>query len=377
MNGRRESKFEIAAPLDMQQGRANSISRRGLFGRRVTVAAGLMLAGCAAVSDRATPSASQVGSSIKEKKVGFSIAHHNQLRWKAGDQRFFEEEAKRLGLVPIVAVANASVATQLSQVRTMLAQNIDALVISPVDSVAAAVAANEAIKAGIPVVSYNFLIEDAKLSAFVGRDGVQVGRDLAMAALEAKPEGNYVLLFGDQGTVVARDKAAGMLEVLKPAIDSGKIKVVSQQYVKGWSPDLARELVAQACTANDNKIVSVVGSSDTLARGAVQALVAAGINNTVFVTGEDAEYATLKSIQGGGGISVSSFTDFASLGKAAAQTVATLLSGKPLETKYFVTNPNKVPWVRLEAFNVSKPDLTGFAAKYPWWTNSTFTGAGA
>jgi D-xylose transport system substrate-binding protein len=313
------------------------------------------------------------GASVKGKKVGFSVPDYDQLRWKNGDQRFFVQEAKRLGMEPIVAVADDSVDTQASQVRNMLTQGIDALVLTPVDQVASAGAVRPAIAAKIPVISYNFLVQGVDVVAFVGRDDESVGVDLAKAAVAAKPQGNYVLCFGDQGTSVARDKAKGNLKVLDPLVKSGDIKIVAQQFIKGWSPSLARQVVTQALTAHNNDIAAVVCSNDGCAYGAIQALQGAGLAGKTYVTGEDAEWAALAKVKQGT-LGVTSFTPFNELGIKAAQAIGTVLGGGKIDTGHFKSNPNKVPWIQVAAVNVDKHNLDAFAQKYPWWTNKTFTG---
>jgi D-xylose transport system substrate-binding protein len=351
----------------VQDGSAG-ISRRGLMVGSLLSAAIATLSGCGSSDSGSTGGA-------KGKKVGLSMSDYNQLRWKAADERFFVEEAAKIGMDPIVAVADADVAKQVSQVRTMLTQGIGALCIAPVDSVASAAAAQAALAAKIPVVSYNFLIQNVKVNAFVGRDGVEVGRDLGRAALDFAPTGNYVLCLGDQGTVVAREKAQGIMEILDPVISSGNVKVVAQQYVKEWSPAGARQIVSQALTAN-NTIDAVVACNDGLASGSIQALQAAGLAGKTFVSGEDAEYTALKLVQEDL-LKVTNFTDFEQHGRLAAQTVAKLLDGTKLDASATIENPNEIPWIKVDAFNVTKSDLDSFVKKYPWWTNSSFTGLGS
>jgi D-xylose transport system substrate-binding protein len=358
-------------------------SRRGFLAGGAAAAMAAALAACGSSSSAssggggATTSSSSAagggGGSVAGKKVGFSVPDYDQLRWKNGDQRFFEQEATRLGMVPIVAVADDSVDTQASQVRNMLTQGIDALVLTPVDQVASAGAVSPAIAQKIPVISYNFLVQGVDVAAFVGRDDESVGVDLAQAAVKAKPKGNYILCFGDQATSVARDKAKGNLAVLEPYVKRGDIKIVAQQFIKGWSPSLARQVVTQALTAHNNDIAAVVCSNDGCAYGAIQALQGAGLAGKTYVTGEDAEWSALAQVNKGT-LGVTSFTPFSELGIKAAQAAATVLSGKKVNTGVFKSNPNKIPWIKVAALNVDKSNLHQFAVEYPWWTNKTFTG---
>ncbi len=60
---------------------------------------------------------------------------------------------------------------------------------------------------------------------------------------------------------------AGQMKVLKPYVDSGKIKVVGDQWVDGWLPENALKIMENALTANNNKIDAVVASNDATAGG--------------------------------------------------------------------------------------------------------------
>jgi D-xylose transport system substrate-binding protein len=343
-------------------------SRRSfLAGGAATVAMGLTACASYGAADVTS------SGSARGKKVGFSLPDYDQLRWKNGDQWFFEQEARRLGMIPIAAAASDSVATQVTQVREMLVEGIDALVLTPVDQVASAGAARVALAAKIPVISYNFLVQGVAVDAFVGRDDESVGVDLARAAVQVKPRGNYVLCFGDQATSVARDKGKGNLKVLQPLVARGDIKIVSQQFVPGWSPSLAHQIVTQALTAHNNDIAAVVCGNDGMAYGAIQALQDVGLAHSTFVAGEDAEWAALAQVHEGT-LDVTSFTPFNELGIQAARAAATLLSGNKVSTGHFKYNPNKTPWVKVAAFNVDQGNLVKFAREYPWWTNTTFTG---
>ncbi len=89
------------------------------------------------------------------------------------------------------------------------------------------------------------------------------------------------------------------MKVLKPFIDSGKIKVVGDQWVDGWLPENALKIMENALTANNNKIDAVVASNDATAGGAIQALSAQGLAGKVAISGQDADLAGIKRIIAG------------------------------------------------------------------------------
>jgi hypothetical protein len=86
------------------------------------------------------------------------------------------------------------------------------------------------------------------------------------------------------------------MEVLKEAIDAGKIKNVGEAYTDGWKPENAQKNMEQFLTANDNKVDAVVASNDGTAGGAIAALAAQGLAGSVPVSGQDGDHAALNRI---------------------------------------------------------------------------------
>ncbi len=71
---------------------------------------------------------------------------------------------------------------------------------------------------------------------------------------KVKPEGNYVFIKGSSADPNADFLFSGQMEVLKEAIDAGKIKNVGEAYTDGWKPENAQKNMEQFLTANDNKV---------------------------------------------------------------------------------------------------------------------------
>ena len=88
---------------------------------------------------------------------------------------------------------------------------------------------------GIPVVGYDRLIENPDVF-YLTFDNKEVGRMQAREVFKVKPEGNYVFIKGSGADPNADFLFAGPMEVLKAAIDCGKIKNVGEAYTDGWLP---------------------------------------------------------------------------------------------------------------------------------------------
>src|SRR5947207_30096 len=70
-------------------------------------------------------------------KVGFVLSTLQEERYQK-DQKYFIEEAKKLGFEPLVVSADNNPQTQAAKVENLLSQGVKVLVIQPVNSDAAA-----------------------------------------------------------------------------------------------------------------------------------------------------------------------------------------------------------------------------------------------
>ena len=144
-----------------------------------------------------------------------------------------------------------------------------------------------------------------------------------------KPEGNYAFIKGSGSDPNANFLFQGSMEVLKGAIDSGKIKNVGEAYTDGWLPANAQRNMEQFLTKNNNKIDAVIAANDGTAGGAIAALAAQGLAGSVPVSGQDADKAALNRVALGTQ-TVTVFKDARELGRNAAEIAVQLAGGKKL-----------------------------------------------
>ena len=231
-------------------------------------------------------------------EIGFCIDDLRVERWSR-DRDYFVEAAKKLGATVSVQSADASESRQISQIENLISRGVDVIVIVPFNSKTLGNVVAEARKAGIKVVSYDRLILDADVDAYISFDNEKVGELQAKGVYDAQPKGNYFLLGGAPTDNNAKMLREGQLKVLKPAIDRGDIKVVGQQWVPEWSASTALRIVEDALTANNNKIDAIVASNDGTAGGAIQALAAQHMAGKVPISGQDADLAAVKRVMAG------------------------------------------------------------------------------
>ncbi|AMV43489.1 D-xylose ABC transporter substrate-binding protein [Paraburkholderia caribensis] len=253
---------------------------------------------CAVMATGLTMIAPLAHASKDKPEIGFCIDDLRVERWSR-DRDYFVAAATKLGAKVSVQSADASEARQISQIENLISRGVDVIVIVPFNSKTLGNVVAEAHKAGIKVVSYDRLILDADVDAYISFDNEKVGELQAQGVFNAQPKGNYFLLGGAPTDNNAKMLREGQLKVLKPAIDRGDVKIVGQQWVPEWSAATALRITEDALTANNNKIDAIVASNDGTAGGAIQALAAQKMAGKVPVSGQDADLAAVKRVIAG------------------------------------------------------------------------------
>ena len=267
------------------------------------------------------------GAEAKGKVIGVSWSNFQEERWKT-DEAAMKAAIAAAGDKYISADAQSSAQKQLTDIESLIAQGANALIVLAQDSSAIAPAVQKAVDEGIPVVGYDRLIENPN-AFYITFDNKEVGRMQARGVFAVKPQGNYAFIKGSSTDPNADFLFAGQMEVLKAALDAGKIKNVGEAYSDGWLPANAQKNMEQMLTKNNNKIDAVVASNDGTAGGAIAALAAQGMAGTVPLSGQDGDHAALNRVALGTQ-TVSVWKDARELGKKAAEIAALLAEGRKM-----------------------------------------------
>ena len=265
----------------------------------------------------------------KDITVGVSWSNFQEERWKT-DEAAIKAVLDKAGAKYISADAQASSTKQLADVESLISKGANVLLILALDNQAILPALKKATDEGIPVIAYDRLIESPNV-LYITFDNVGVGRMMAKEILKAKPAGNYAFIKGDKGDANADFLFSGITEVLKPAMDAGKIKNVGETYTDTWKPDNAQKNMEQILTKNNNKVDAVVAENDGMAGGVVAALAAQGMAGSVPVSGQDGDHAAINRVALGTQ-TVSIWKDARDLGRVSAERALDLAAGKKAST---------------------------------------------
>jgi D-xylose transport system substrate-binding protein len=263
------------------------------------------------------------GAAAAQPLVGVSWAYYQEERWKS-DEAALRAELLRLGAGYVFFNDTATTEKQIADVESLVARGADVLVLVAHDADAILPAVLLAEREGIPVVAYDRLIERPGIF-YLSFDNREVGRLQARALLAVRPGGRYVFIKGAPTDPNADLVHAGQLDVLRPAIEAGRIEVVGDQYVEGWLPEHAQRIMEQILTRNEGRVDAVVSSNDAMAGAVVAALAAHGVAG-VPVSGQDGDLAALNRVARGLQ-TVSVWKDARSLGREAARVAVALARG--------------------------------------------------
>ncbi|MDF0599407.1 D-xylose ABC transporter substrate-binding protein [Psychromarinibacter sp. C21-152] len=264
-----------------------------------------------------------VASMALAQTVGVSWSNFQEERWKR-DEAAIRAALDEAGATYISTDAQSSASKQLSDIESLMAQGVDALIVLAQDTEAIIPAVQAAADEGIPVIAYDRLIEDER-AFYLTFDNVEVGRMQARAVLEAQPEGNYVMIKGSPTDPNADFLRGGQQEVLQDAIDAGDITIVGEAYTDGWLPANAQRNMEQILTQTANDVDAVVASNDGTAGGVVAALQAQGMAG-IPVSGQDGDLAALNRVASGTQ-TVSVWKDARDLGREAGEIAVALAGG--------------------------------------------------
>ena len=294
--------------------------------------------------------------------IGFLMDTLKEERWQR-DKELVERRAKELGAKLSVQVANGDDNLQIKQAENLLSQKVDVLIVAPHNGEIAATIVEMAHREGVPVISYDRMIRNADVDLYLSHQVVRMGEMQARYLLERAPKGNYIIVQGAPTDNNARLLHDGQMNVLKPAVERGDIKIVVDQPAKEWSPKEALNIVENALTLANNNVVAVLAANDGTAGGAVEALTAQNLAGKVLVTGQDAELPALQSIvQGKQTMTI--YKPLQPLAYGAVDSALKLARGETVQTNDTVDNgKKKVPSMLYEPQSVDKNNLVATVVK--------------
>ncbi len=287
----------------------------------LTTILSFILSGCSSAAPEQTTSAGEdapAGLQGVERVddgrtvVGISMPDRLLERWNR-DGAYLKKQFEKADCEVILRYANNLIDTQISDLRDMIKEGADLLVVTAVDGAALSSVLEEAADYGVKVIAYDrLLMETDAVSYYVSFDNYMVGvlqAEYVISQLGLNTESstrNIEFVTGDPVDNNARFFYQGAMDTLKPYLDSGKLHVLSTQTgfyetaTAQWSTDIAQQrlqIILNSYYPKGTRLDAVLCANDSTALGATRALQADyNGNNKVIVTGQDGDIANIYNI---------------------------------------------------------------------------------
>jgi len=256
-------------------------------------------------------------------RIGLSVSTLNNpffVTLRDGAQSAADEAGAEL----IVSDAQNDTAQQQDDIQNFVTQQVNAILVNPVDSDAVVPAIEAANQANIPVIALDRGASGGELATTIASDNVQGGNLGGEELIRLVGSGSVAQLEGTPGADPARDRGQGFQD----AIDAqSAVEVVASQSANF---DRAEGLnVAENILQANPDIAGIFAQNDEMALGAVQAL-GDSAGSDVKVVGFDATEDGLSAIQDGT-MNATVAQQPAEIGSLGVENAISVINGESVE----------------------------------------------
>ena len=298
---------------------------------------------------------------MKQKKlIGVSLPTDMLMRWK-NDGDIIKEGLESAGYEVDLKYAGMDYTTQYSQVKEMIENKCEVIVITGIGADGWVETLAEAKKANIPVIAYDRLIlESDAVSYYVTFNNFSVGvkqAEYIVDNLNLNNEDantyNIEIFAGDSGDLNAKTFYNGAMSILEQYINSGKLIVKSSKTsfsdvsTMNWSTEIAQSRMGSLITdyyKDGTQIDAILCSNDSVALGVKYALVADYTGAWPIITGQDCDIENVKNMIDGLQ-SMSVFKDTSVSSSRVVEMVKEIASGSTPTVNDTTTHNNGVKTV--------------------------------
>jgi len=368
-----------------------------IFVFSILIIASMMLGACA----KAAEAPAEQPAAGDKLAVGIVLPTKDEPRWIQDETRF-KDALQKAGYTVEILFSQGDSAKEKQNVETLISKGVKVLIICPHDSAAAAASAEAARAAGVKVVSYDRLITDTEaVDYYVTFDSVSVGAAQAQYLVDkAEGTGNPLYLYAGaasdnnaflffegawnvlqpkiaDGTFVIKNSAEAVALQDKATLTRDEMGKIIGQITTNWDFNVAKTLAESnltAAPAADKGKVFILAPNDGTARAIADAFAADADVTEYFVTGQDAEVASVQYIIDGKQ-SMTVLKDVRTLvADAIKAAIAFLEGGKPEETTTYNNKVIDVPAKPSAVVSVDKANVKAAIIDSGYYTADQFTG---
>ena len=285
----------------------------------------VFLAGCGSVQEKDSAETEETASAGKQEhkiQIGLTVDSFVIERW-IRDRDVFVATARELGADVNVQDAGADAEEQISQIEYFISKQVDVIVVIARDCGVLSDVVQKAQNAGIPVISYDRMINNANTDFYISFDNRKVGEIMAQALIDAIPQGGDIFMI--QGS--SSDNNVKMLkEGFDDTLEDTNLNVVYEANCDGWTAELAVGYVEEALEKYPH-VKGIMCGNDDIASQVVQVLAENQLAGNVVVIGQDGDLAACQRIVEGTQY-MTAFKSIEDLAREAAKYAVEIGSGR-------------------------------------------------
>ncbi|MCR4850575.1 MAG: substrate-binding domain-containing protein [Lachnospiraceae bacterium] len=316
-----------------------------------TIMAVLLSSGCSAKETQ-----TKENNKIQEDKLKIGMCFDSFVieRWQR-DRDVFVQAAKELGAEVNVQNANGDVEEQKKQIDYFIKKDMDVIVIVCIDSDALSDSVKDAKDAGIKVIAYDRLINNADIDLYVSFDNEMVGTLMGQALVDNGLSGGSVIMIGGSPT----DNNVSLVNnAFMKVMEDNDVGIMDITYCDGWRAELASDYV-YANKEMVSQCDAIMCGNDNLASQVVSALSVQRMAGEKLVTGQDADLEACQRIVEGTQL-MTVYKPVEKLAHRAAECAVALGKDEELTGDDIGTMDNgkaDIPYVKLEPIMVTKDNI--------------------
>lgn len=227
------------------------------------------------------------GCGPKEKRPAFRIGFSQCSTAGPWRQAVLAGMQRELSFHPEVTLrmldAQDDSRRQQAQIRELVREGVDLLIVSPYEAAPVTPAVEEAYRRGIPVVLLDRRITSQQYTAYVGGDNLEVGQTAARyGARLLGQRGNILEILGTPGSSATSERHLGFVQALQ---SYPGLRVVGQ--VTGdWTVRTPKPALKQALLAHP-EVSLIFSHNDGMGHGAYEVCQELGLTKQVRIIGVD------------------------------------------------------------------------------------------
>lgn len=227
-----------------------------------------------------------------ELVLGIQIGFHEAIACGA------RAAADKFGAdITVQAAKNYGPADQVPLLNSVLARKPDFIILDPTNRTSMVAPLTDVVAQGVKVIAVDTTLDDTSmLTARIGTDNVEVGRQLARALAEqiGDKQGKVVMVGSSPGISTVDQRIQGFEEEIAKFKN---IEFIGTQYA-GNEVSQAQNMFSSILSANPD-LIGVASPSENPTMGVAGAIRNAGVSDTVSAAGVDASEAQIELLREG------------------------------------------------------------------------------